>query len=377
MKETGKKVLKILRIVFIVFTAIIAFSMLLSAYAGRVNPVESARPALLGMCFPILLTLCGICLIAWLCLRQWKIAIIPLAGMILSAGPILIFSPVNFGFHTLSDDEKPRSFTLLQYNVMNFEDIDGLHCDDNRTMRYILNTDADMVNMQECSALEPFQQMPWLKPILDEVKKKYVYRDTLFHDNILMSKYPFTVVTDSILSHSYKNGNYAGCTIYKVNVRGKQLMIVNVHLQSIGLTEEDKKLYHELTELKKLDTYEDLHDVKATLLTKLSLAFKRRAGEARMIRDYIDTCKVKNLIISGDFNDTPDSYSYRVLRGNDMNDAYSDCAFGPTITYHANRFYFRIDQVMYRGDLKAVKIKREHGGASDHYPLLTTFVWNK
>ena len=60
----------------------------------------------------------------------------------------------------------------------------------------------------------------------------------------------------------------------------------------------------------------------------------------------------------------------------DMKDAYAENAFGPTITYHGNRFYFRIDQVLYKGDMKAVDIERGDIESSDHYPLLTTFVFD-
>ena len=41
-----------------------------------------------------------------------------------------------------------------------------------------------------------------------------------------------------------------------------------------------------------------------------------------------------------------------------MRDAYADSGFGPTITYIDNRFYFHIDQIFYRGDMRAVDIVR-------------------
>jgi orotate phosphoribosyltransferase len=51
-----------------------------------------------------------------------------------------------------------------------------------------------------------------------------------------------------------------------------------------------------------------------------------------------------------------------------------------TFTYNRNRLYFRIDHVLYRGALRAVNVRCEHSGTgshSDHYPLLTTFVWTE
>ncbi len=82
-------------------------------------------------------------------------------------------------------------------------------------------------------------------------------------------------------------------------------------------------------------------------------------------------------IVAGDFNDIPDCYAVRTIRGKDMHDAYADAAFGPTITYHGDKFYFRIDQVLYKGPFKAVDIERGDIASSDHNPLLTTFLFDQ
>ena len=58
--------------------------------------------------------------------------------------------------------------------------------------------------------------------------------------------------------------------------------------------------------------------------------------------------------------------------GDDLHDAYADAAFGPTITYHENRFYFRIDQILYRGP-EILSIDRGNCKSSDHYPMIATF----
>jgi endonuclease/exonuclease/phosphatase (EEP) superfamily protein YafD len=56
-------------------------------------------------------------------------------------------------------------------------------------------------------------------------------------------------------------------------------------------------------------------------------------------------------------------------------DAYRQCGFGPEITYNANKLYFRIDHILYRGDMDAINIRRGKLKSSDHYPLLATFLW--
>ena len=57
----------------------------------------------------------------------------------------------------------------------------------------------------------------------------------------------------------------------------------------------------------------------------------------------------------------------------DLNDAYSETNFGPTFTYNKHLFLFHIDQILYKGDLKALKVERGSIDTSDHYPLLAEF----
>ena len=45
------------------------------------------------------------------------------------------------------------------------------------------------------------------------------------------------------------------------------------------------------------------------------------------------------------------------------------------ITYHANRFWFRIDHILYKGNMEARWLERLHNKSSDHYPLLVRFAW--
>ena len=114
--------------------------------------------------------------------------------------------------------------------------------------------------------------------------------------------------------------------------------------------------------------------MKHTLLSKLAVAYKKRAEQAAFVRKQLDAYD-GNVLVFGDFNDTPGSWTYRTIKGSDMRDAWADCAFGPTITYHDSRLYFKIDQTLYRGSMKAVDIVRDKIGVSDHYPQVVTFVW--
>ena len=80
-----------------------------------------------------------------------------------------------------------------------------------------------------------------------------------------------------------------------------------------------------------------------------------------------------NLIVCGDFNDTPASWTYRTICGDDMRDAYAENSRGFKMTYHDSHFWLTIDHILYRGNLRAIDYKRHDVKVSDHYPISSTF----
>lgn len=81
------------------------------------------------------------------------------------------------------------------------------------------------------------------------------------------------------------------------------------------------------------------------------------------------------MIVAGDFNDIPGCYALRELCRDDFRNAFTEAGCGPIVTYHANRFYFHIDHIVYRGNMEAVAYRRGDCEASDHYPVIATFRW--
>lgn len=341
---------------------------LLTGYGGYINPDKFALAQLANMTFPGWIVLTLILLAVNLFIRK-KLAWLSVAVLVACIGPILTISPLNFTSRSLSPDDESRTFTLLTYNVYNFRDNQGVNPEwGNRTLSYILSTDADIVCLQESSNLNGVGK----KAQRDSINSRYPYR--LYSNRsgeVLLSKYHATEIDTP--QPDWGSGSFCA---YDVEVEGHEVTVVNCHLQSIGLTDDDKELYRELTDKElRNPSRSELSKVKNGIGTKLLAAFRIRAQQARYIKEFLATRK-GNVILVGDFNDVPGSYAYRTIKSDGLKDAYSECAFGPTVTYNDNRFYFRIDQMLYRGDLEAVRIKRGDLRSSDHYPLFATFLWD-
>lgn len=364
-------------VIVIGLNILVAMALLLSAYGGLFDPGKFVVAALMTMALPAMMVLGFVTAVLDIVVCRKALWII-LAAFAVALPPLSNFFPLHFRHSELTEAEKQRSFTFLTYNVMHLWDFRGNVPgeDENATVDYILNTDADIVSLQEA---EIIRQWPLWRITAEQIKAleaKYPYRQIGINDQFsVLSKYPFTMIPLDYPPRDVKH--FCAMRLY---VGGDTINLFNLHLESIGLTPDDKALYRNLlkdTPDSEQELKREVKAVKTQLIAKLAKAFNERAAQARYVRNVIDSIG-GNWIVAGDFNDVPTCYAIRTIReGDDLHDAYAECATGPTITFHASRFYFRIDHVLYKGNFKAVDIERGNPLSSDHYPLLTTFVKDK
>lgn len=345
-----------------------------SAYGGCFDPAHVPVAALAAMMLPIML-LAGIVLMVIDIIVSYRIAFMILASWLISLPEILIFFPVNVFSPTLTPEQEARSFTLLTYNCLHLAPYDPSVVGwTNGTADYILSADADVVNLQELEFLSPRKGIKLTAEQVDSLKSRYPYRIIDEEQQlVVLSKYPVEQIPLTIPKRSEP------CLIqaFRLEIHGTPVNLYNVHLKSIGLSPDDKTLFRELPgKIKQPDAIEirdEIHDVKEKLVSKLAQSFVTRGVEARWLRQVIDSIG-GNTIVAGDFNDIPGCHAERVIMNGDLHDAYAENAFGAVITYHDNRFYFRIDHILYGGDLRAVDIRRDTPPWSDHYPLFAKIV---
>lgn len=382
MEERKKsKLRRIVKVVCIIATIFISALLVVSAYGGLVDPTKTSIFAFITLTFPFLLGLTLFIAFLWFIVLRWRVALIPLVAVAVSWPAVRTVSPLNITSHKITAREDSTKFTVLSYNVMNFEKKNALtHFEGARTLQYIMESNADVVMLQEGSLSIDINNLPLLKPYMKEFKKRYPYRSHGYHDQVILSKHPYTAVEDSTIKEGFASPDeplsmyHFYARAYDVLVPGHTVRFINLHLSSMMLSQEDVKAYVDITNLDDQPTRRELSTMRYSVMTKISLAFKKHAQEARIIRHVIDQSG-ENVIVCGDFNDVPMSFTYRTIKGDDMRDAYSDCAFGPVNTFRDNRLYFKIDHILYRGDMKAVDCRVDKKGDSDHYPQIATFVW--
>ena len=337
--------------IFRLIAILAAFALLFAAYGGRVDPTVWILPSLATLALPVVAIVAIALMLLFALLWHWRAAAILFAALCLSWPTLRLISPVNF-FHPTADADRPQ-LKVLTMNVTQFNWVDGDK--PNKSMRYILDQNADVVVIQEGLVDFSYEQLEPVKPMLKELYKKYPYRKKAFFDVGILSKYPYTEVKSSALDKDKLNYFIKA---WDVQAPGGDIRVVSMHLSSLRFTQNDSKI------IESMNKPSNRKRRVKSVVRKLDNGFRTHVRQVTAMRKLLDET-TGDVIVMGDMNDTPGSYTYRTLCGDDLLDAWAESGFGPT--------YVKIDHIFYRGNMKLLTCRRDKEGESDHYPLVAIF----
>ena len=150
------------------------------------------------------------------------------------------------------------------------------------------------------------------------------------------------------------------------------MIVINNHFESNRLTANDKTRYKNII---KGDLERDTMKKETRYIVhKLSEAVRLRGPQADLVAEFIRSHKDTPIIVCGDFNDTPISYTHRKV-AEELTDCYMETANGPGLSYNQKGFNVRIDNILCSGHFTPFNCKVDNKiHASDHYPI---YCWLK
>lgn len=352
---------RIARILLLVGTLLVSGAYLLGAYSGYIPPVRWIIPAFLGLFYPALLVAQIGVTIFWLLAWDKRRLLLVAAVWLISLPQLLVYFPISRAEKSLGTEEE--SLRILSYNVCAFGFKPHTKTSPNATLQYIKSSGADIVCIQEAM----LNQNPWAG-VVSKTLRSYLDEDYPYINVIrvnrggstlaLLSKYPIKEAKEIPLP-SWVNGAVA----YKVDIRGKETLVINVHLESFRLHRVDGEDYLRLAK------DGDAVRLKDALRAKLSPTFRSHNIQANIIHDLIQSYGSGRVIVCGDFNDTPLSYA-RYKIGEGLKDAFVSKGNGLGITFHTRPFFVRIDHILFGPAFRALRCEVDKTASeSDHYPI--------
>lgn len=347
--------------------SVLAFiALFATSYAGHIEPsrfhgLAGVAPLAMPIALAALIFMLVLCLFT--CRRA---AILCGIGLLSCAVPLWNYCPLNVG--NPKPDGRPK-LTLLSYNVLAFNAYRPYEDRINPSAQYILDVDADIVCLQECPNLGPYNKFGIPREFRDSLQARYPY---IFvggrSGNAFLCKYKTEAIPLTYTEEEMPDGS---ASAYRVEMPdGSLITVFNIHLHSFDLKDKERDLYRDILKDRKVDR-SNLLRARHEILSKLSKAAVGRGVEARTISGWVHNLASPNTIICGDFNDVSDCYAINTFEDLGFREVYPRVGFGPIITYNAGGFYFGIDHILTRGTLRPLWLKKGTVNTSDHYPILT------
>lgn len=348
----------ILLAVNLVFVAALAFACL----SVFINPAAIAFPAIFGLAYPYIVIANIAMVLFWAALRKWY-ALISIVAIGASFGHIH-----NFIRFTNHGEEVHHDLKVMSYNVRLFNLYEESQRDSHRKMLQLLRQeDPGILCMQEYFVKgDPATGEQKLKEGLGEKLQTHVRvvksGPASYYGIATITRYP--VICRGNVTHP---GSSSLTIFTDIVVDTDTFRVYNNHLQSFRLRRIEGNLLNEIT----MEDHGNSMDNIAGLYKSLVQGFASRAVQVDRVRKHIETSPYP-VIIAGDFNDTPVSYTYRRMRRG-LKDAFVDAGYGAGFTYRGKYPRNRIDYILYGEGIECTDFDIVKVRYSDHYPIIAYF----
>jgi endonuclease/exonuclease/phosphatase family metal-dependent hydrolase len=318
--------------------------------------------------FYCLLILVGF-IIFWFFTKRW-LMLISLITIILAWKPLHEVVAIRLADFNMKKDS--TNIRVMSWNVEHFDILEHRsHPEIKQEMiNLIRQYKPDLACFQEMVASDAFPSaINYLPDFMDRLTMSdyhYSFNHKLDFDAkhhfgiIIFSKYP--IINKQTVSD--QPNDYNSTFQYVDIVKNEDTFrVFNIHLQSLKFTNDNRKYIEDPS----IDNENDINESKS-VLKKLKTGFLKRKVQSERIKQEMDKSPYP-VIICGDFNDVPNSYSYRTI-GNGMKNAFTEKGSAIGRTFYGISPTLRIDNIFVdeRFDVEQyISIKKK---LSDHFPII-------
>ena len=324
-----------------VITLVVVALFLTTLFVPSLDPRQHGEVSTLGLVAPIIYAMQAALTLYWIVRWRPFIAVVMVFVSLLGVFQLSLFYKLELRRVYSEPNLKPRydkkALKVMSYNVRSF-------IDDNRErqldsiVKIIKAVNPDILCLQEMgfsdiadSLLEPLKPMP----------------HSLSRVNLspaIYSRYPIIKVSRM---DTLKNFVWADIVIKKDKNNEDTIRVFNNHLHSTAIRRDDSN-YIENHEYLEGDSLGKVH----SMVIRLTENNRVRAEQADTLAALVAVSPYP-VIVCGDFNDTPVSYTYRTV-ARKLNDPYRKVGRGYSHTYRGFFDMLRIDYIFYSDEFEAL-----------------------
>ena len=282
---------------------------------------------------------------------------------------------ISFSYHTkiiglrfFEFSTPDKSIKVLSYNVRLF----GLYDDTTTQTRdhifaFLRKENPDIAFFQEYYR----QDKPTQFETYDSLYKIMGARD--YHERsahnkkghrnfgiAIFSKFPM-IARGDVIFEEQSNMDFNFCVFADIVANTDTFRVYNVHLQSIRLSEpgttQDLGVFSKLTRG----------------IDKMRIAYHKRANQSRKVIEHMKSSPYP-VLLCGDFNDTPISYTYHQFNKS-LTDAFLSSQWGLGKTYIGTIPAGRIDYIFHSTGIDCFDFTVHNVSFSDHRPISCKFYF--
>ena len=363
------KIMKVLTIICLV-------CLLLSYLCPFVHPNDFWLLPFFGLAYPVILLFTFIFLIYWTIVKSRMFLGVLI---VLLFGGKLHFRTISFPFNKeeINDTTNINTLNITSYNVRLFDlyewGNEGKYENRNKIFKFLEEKQSDIICFQEFYQQDKPTKFATRDTLKNLLKTPYCH-ERYSHklegrQNFgiaMLSKFPMISRGDIMFDDPLNiDNNY--CIFADIVKNKDTFRIYNVHLQSIKFKKDDYKVFS-----KNAHKIVDKKSTIELLVEKLKIAYPKRAEQARKVVEHMQQSPFP-VIICGDFNDTPMSYTYNIFNSL-YKDAFRNSSSGLGVTYAGKVPAGRIDYIFHNKNLHSSFFTIQNEVYSDHKAISCT-IW--
>lgn len=324
---------------------------LLSYLSVYVSPAVFWPAGFFSLAIPVLLIV-NFSLLLLYALRKQRLATFPLLALAFGYQHVA----ASVAFHSPAPPDS-SSFSVLNYNVRVFNiytHLRATHPDRSSMLDWLVQQEADVKCLQEFYNDDRSSDFNTTRTLLEGGKYHSFVCPTLVNSTgaqfglAIFSRFP--ILQRGEVAAKDDSMQYA--IFADLETPSGAVRVYNVHLRSMSIDE---------------NTLGDQEEYPL-IARKLKNGFMIRARQVNSLLDHIQQSP-HPVVVSGDFNDLPYSYSYFSLRDR-LNNAFEKAGHGFDFSYNGKLFFLRIDNQFFSDALRVCRfVTYQDVRFSDHYPI--------